>query len=206
MTKTKKKNTVYFVQLALLTAVLALFAFTPLGKLKITPGVCATLAHIPVIIGAIVLGKWAGLYLGSMFGLFSFIDWTFMNPGDPYAPIFTPFAENAVMGSSLWSLVIVFVPRALFGLLTALIFSAFEKHTKLNNKVSATLSAIIGTVLHSLMVLSLTYFIFGSVYSKGKHLAAFIIAWAGVNCLLEIAVAAVVSAALAVPLRKITEA
>ena len=206
MTKTKKKNTVYFVQLALLTAVLALFAFTPLGTLKITPGVSATLAHIPVIIGAIVLGKWAGLYLGSMFGLFSFIVWTFIYPGDPMAPIFTPFAENAVMGSSLWSLVIVFVPRALFGLLTAIIYSFFEKRVKMNCTFAATLSAISGTVLHSAMVLSLIYFIFGSVYSEGKHFVAFIIAWAGVNCLLEIAVAAIVSAALTVPLKKISEA
>lgn len=208
MSKIKKLNVVYFVQLALLTAIEILFAFTPLGYLKITPAIGATLAHIPVIVAAIVLGKVAGLYMGGLFGLLSFITFTFLYPADPMAPAFTPFAENAILGKSWLSLVIVFLPRILLGLITAIIYQWLEKVFKhKNTPIAATLSAIIGTLLHTLMVLTLIYIIFGSVYNAdGSKYISFIIAWAGVNCLCEIGVAAVVSASLVVPLKKILKA
>lgn len=204
MKSTKKQNTVYFVQLAILTAISIIFAFTPLGYLKITPAIGATLSHIPVIIAAIVLGKWAGIYMGSLFGLLSFITFTFIYPADLMAPAFTPFAENAIMGKNWLSLIIVFVPRILLGYLTWLIYSLFTKASKNRNRpIWATLAALIGTFLHSLMVLSLIYFIFGSVYSDGQKYVNFIIAWAGVNCLCEMLVAALISAALVIPLQKV---
>ena len=208
MLKKKKFNIVFFVQLALLTAIEILFAFMPLGYLKITPAIGATLAHIPVIIAAITLGKWAGLYMGGLFGSLSFITFTFLYPADPMAPAFTPFAENAILGKSWLSLIIVFVPRILLGFLTAIIYHWLEgafKHRK--TPIAATISAIIGTALHTLMVLTLIYLIFGSVYNAdGSKYINFIIAWAGVNCLCEIAVAAIVSGSLVVPLKKILKA
>lgn len=207
MKKTQKNNVLVFVQLALLTAIEILFAFTPLGYLKITPAIGATLAHIPVIIAATVLGKWAGLYMGSLFGVLSFITFTFLYPADPMAPAFTPFAENAILGKSWLSLIVVFLPRILLGIFTALIYEGLEKLFK--NKgtpVAATLAAIIGTALHTLMVLSLIYFIFGSVYNTdGSKYINFVIAWAGLNCLCEMAVAAIVSGSLIIPLKKISK-
>lgn len=207
MKKTQKNNVLVFVQLALLTAIEILFAFTPLGYLKITPAIGATLAHIPVIIAATVLGKWAGLYMGSLFGVLSFITFTFLYPADPMAPAFTPFAENAILGKSWLSLIVVFLPRILLGIFTALIYEGLEK--LFNNKgtpVAATLAAIIGTALHTLMVLSLIYFIFGSVYNTdGSKYINFVIAWAGLNCLCEMAVAAIVSGSLIIPLKKISK-
>ena len=60
------------VQLAILTAIILLMAFTPIGYLHF--GIIEiTLIMIPVIIGAIVLGPGAGAFLGGMFGLTSFI-------------------------------------------------------------------------------------------------------------------------------------
>ena len=207
MKKTQKKNVLVFVQLALLTAIEILFAFTPLGYLKITPAIGATLAHIPVIIAAIVLGKWGGLYMGSLFGALSFITFTFLYPADPMAPAFTPFAENAILGKSWWSLIIVFVPRILLGLLTALVYEGLQKLFKKKGiPVAATFAAIIGTALHTLMVLSFIYLFFGSVYNTdGSKYINFIIAWAGLNCLCEIIVAAIVSGALVLPLKKISK-
>ena len=58
-------KTVRMVQLALLIALLAVLTFTPFGYLVIPP-VSITFLHIPVIIGAILLGppKWGNFGIG----------------------------------------------------------------------------------------------------------------------------------------------
>jgi uncharacterized membrane protein len=63
--------------LALLTALLLLFAFTPLGFIPIFPAVAVTLLHIPVLVGLLCEGLGPGLLLGLLFGLVSwFQSWT----------------------------------------------------------------------------------------------------------------------------------
>ena len=53
--KENRKKLVYLVQLALLTAIIVVMAFTPLGYLKI--GLLSiTFLTIPVIIGAVAMG------------------------------------------------------------------------------------------------------------------------------------------------------
>ena len=55
--------------LALLTGVLLVLNFTPLGFLKFGPTLSASLLSIPITIGAIVLGPKAGAWLGFVFGV-----------------------------------------------------------------------------------------------------------------------------------------
>ena len=66
------KKTVSMVQLALFTAIIILLAFVPgLGFIPI--GVIkATTIHIPVIIGAILMGPKAGAFLGFVVWLHKF--------------------------------------------------------------------------------------------------------------------------------------
>ena len=68
----KKKQIVYLTQLALLSAIVWLMAFTPIGYLR-TAGLEITFILIPVIVGGIVLGPAAGTILGLQFGITSFI-------------------------------------------------------------------------------------------------------------------------------------
>ena len=69
----KTKNIRYLVQVSLMAAIVCVVAFVPflgfipLGVIK------ATTVHIPVIIGAILLGPKAGAVLGAVFGLTSVI-------------------------------------------------------------------------------------------------------------------------------------
>ena len=56
------------VRLALLSAIIVIMAFTPLGFLNVGP-FAITFITIPVIIGAITMGPTAGLFLGGMFRL-----------------------------------------------------------------------------------------------------------------------------------------
>ena len=69
----KNKEKIYKLTLtAMLTALIFVMAFTPLGYLKIG-AVSITFITIPVVIGAIVGGPSVGTVLGLMFGATSFI-------------------------------------------------------------------------------------------------------------------------------------
>ena len=59
---TMKKDTRYLVSVALMAAIVILLANTPLGMIQL-PIIKATTVHIPVIIGAILLGPSAGAIL-----------------------------------------------------------------------------------------------------------------------------------------------
>ena len=64
-------KTVRISTLGLLTALIVLMAFTPIGYLK-TPGLEITFILIPVVVGAVVLGPSGGAILGLVFGITSF--------------------------------------------------------------------------------------------------------------------------------------
>ena len=66
--KTKKRDTRYLTSVALMAAIVILLANTPLGMIHL-PVIKATTVHIPVILGAVLLGPWAGAFLGGVFGI-----------------------------------------------------------------------------------------------------------------------------------------
>jgi uncharacterized membrane protein len=195
----RRTNTLFMVQIAIFTAIELIFCFTPLGSLPLGPGIVATLAHIPAIIVALVLGKKAATYMGAVMGLSSLIIWTFMPPNPLVAFAFSPFAPNG----NIWSLIICVVPRVLFPLITAIIYE--KAKPRLKPVLSAALSAIIGTAIHSALVLSLIYFAFSSNPVVGGSYTTFIVAWGGINAIMEIVVAAIISAGIIVPLSRINK-
>lgn len=88
----KKKLTVYeLVLTSIIGAVILILALVPnVGFIQILPGVAVTIMHIPVIIGAFLLGWRENLFLGALFGLSSLLvaatrpttpfDMAFVNP------------------------------------------------------------------------------------------------------------------------------
>ena len=68
----RKKDTRWLASVALMMAVVILLASTPLGMIQL-PVVKATTVHIPVILGAILLGPLAGSILGGVFGICSMV-------------------------------------------------------------------------------------------------------------------------------------
>ncbi|MBR3606466.1 MAG: ECF transporter S component, partial [Lachnospiraceae bacterium] len=68
----KTKDIRWSVTVALMMAIVILLANTPLGMIQL-PVIKATTVHIPVIVGAIVLGPLAGGILGATFGICSMI-------------------------------------------------------------------------------------------------------------------------------------
>ena len=67
-----KNNTRWLVSVALMAAVVVVLANTPLGMIQL-PIIKATTVHIPVILGAVLLGPMAGAILGGVFGVCSLI-------------------------------------------------------------------------------------------------------------------------------------
>ena len=90
--KTKKHNTSWMVSVALMAAIVIVLANTPLGMIQL-PIIKATTVHIPVIIGAILLGPAAGAILGGVFGICSLISNTM-------APTLLSFAFSPFMSTT----------------------------------------------------------------------------------------------------------
>ena len=66
------RDTRWLTSVALMAAIVILLANTPLGMIQL-PVIKATTVHIPVILGAILLGPLAGSILGGVFGICSMI-------------------------------------------------------------------------------------------------------------------------------------
>jgi uncharacterized membrane protein len=178
------------VQLAILIALEAVLTFTSLGFIMIPP-ISITLLHIPVIIGAILMGPSAGGILGLAFGLFSMLKAS-TAAASPADMAFSPFLS----GSPLSSVVMCILPRVLLGVIAGGLYLLLSRKVK-GDAVSMGVSAVAATFLHSMMVLGLLSLLFQALPLKDV-IAALI----GVNCLLEMLAAAVVTAAVCVPLKK----
>ncbi len=178
------------VQLAILIALEAVLTFTALGFIMIPP-ISITLLHIPVIIGAILMGPSAGGILGLAFGLFSMLKAS-TAAASPADIAFSPFLS----GSPLSSVVMCILPRVLLGVIAGGLYLLLSRKVK-GDAVSMGVSAVAATFLHSMMVLGLLSLLFQALPLKDV-IAALI----GVNCLLEMLAAAVVTAAVCVPLKK----
>ena len=106
MEKTKK-----MVLTAMFTAIIIAMAFVPYMGYIPLGFMNATIIHIPVIIGAIILGPKTGAFLGGVFGLTSMINNT-VNP-NLTSFVFSPFYSVGDMHGNLNSVIICMVPRIL---------------------------------------------------------------------------------------------
>ncbi len=181
------KRTRNLVIFAILTAIIFLMAFTPLGYLSVGV-VSITFLMIPVIIGAATLGPLGGMGLGFVFGLTSFIGCfgtsTFMTLLFNINPWLT--ALN------------VFFPRMLFGLVAGLLYKLFKKTVK-NEIVSDALTMVLASVIHTVVFVTIFYLAFSkdpSFQDYNTGFFAFIWAMFGINAVVEWAVCGVAGTAI----------
>lgn len=192
-----KKNRV-FVQFSLLVAIQIVLTATPLGYLPLNV-VDITTMHIPVIIGAILLGPLYGGMLGGVFGLTSMLVATF-RPSVVAGFVFSPFINGGNFGSVL----IAFVPRILIGVIAAYLFIFLSKHNK-NKVVAIGVSAFVATIVNTTLVLGGIYLFFKDDYSNAvgiliNELLGFFFSIIAVNGVIEAVVAVIVSIAICKPL------
>lgn len=174
-------------QLSLLIALEAVMAFTPLGFIMIPP-ISITILHIPVIIGAILMGPTYGGILGGAFGVLSMIKATFF-AASPADLLFSPFASGAPVQSA----VMCIVPRILLGVAAALLYQLLRQVTK--DIAAMAVSCILATLLHSVMVLGAMWLFFQAMPLRDVFVTV-----ASLNCIVEMLAAGVVGTAVCKPL------
>ncbi|MDY6063060.1 MAG: ECF transporter S component [Erysipelotrichaceae bacterium] len=187
-----KDRVYHLVLFSLLLAIEFIFCFTPLGSIPIGP-IVATLAMIPVVITAEILGLRYGLLMGFITGLFSFIVWTFMPPA-PVAFLFTPFVNVAGQPSNYGSLLVVFVPRILTGATTYLVFKYFKDNDLTKEIFGASVAGFVGSMTNTVLVLGLIWLVFGNAYADifgAKTMWAVLIATFTSNGLMEAVITAI---------------
>ena len=124
--QTQKKDTRWLAIMALLIAIQLFLNITGIGLIPL-PLIKATTLHIPVIIGAVLLGPMAGGILGGVFGLCSIWNNTMTPALLSFA--FSPFiaaANTGVVGAvkSLW---IVLGCRILIGVVSGWLWIFLKK-------------------------------------------------------------------------------
>lgn len=177
-------NTKRVVLYALLTAIVLLMGFTPIGYLRV--GVLSiTFLSVPVIVGAMLLGVGGGAVLGAVFGLTSFIQ----------ALMGDFFGATLLSINPLYTAILCFVPRILAGVGCALSFNA------LKGKTRYVLSSLCAPLLNTVLFTVTLVLLFGkSDYivnmRAGKNLLSFFAAFVGINGLIEAVVCTIVGSAV----------
>lgn len=190
-------NTKSMVLLGLLTAIVAVFSFTPIGSIPIVPLVI-TLNVIPVAIGAVALGPAGGAIIGGIFGLFSFLQC--FGIGIPSA-----------MGMALLEIdpILCFVqrffPRLLDGFIAGLIFRLCTKIT--NVHISGFVTGFFTAFLNTAFFMLTLVFLFGNTeymqeQINGKNIIMFIITFVGINAVVEMIAATLITGAAGSALNK----
>jgi Predicted membrane protein len=168
----RSSKTLSLVQLALFSAIIVIMAFVPyLGYIPLG-FMNATIIHIPVILGALLLGPKIGAILGFVFGLTSMLNNTFHPNLTSF--VFSPFYTAGGIHGGIRSLLICFLPRILIGVVAYYVYRLVRKLLK-ENKASKTIAlaaaGIFGSLTNTLLVMNGIYFLFGSSYSDAKGIA-----------------------------------
>ena len=120
------KQTLRLAQLAILIALEAVLTFTPLGFIMVPP-ISITLLHIPVIVGAVLMGPVDGGILGLSFGVFSMIKAS-TAAASPADMAFSPFLS----GEPVSSIVMCIIPRILLGVIAGgTLICCFPKRSRM---------------------------------------------------------------------------
>ena len=185
-------------QVALFAALIVLMSFTPfLGYIPLG-FTRATIIHIPVIIGSLLLGPKKGAGLGFVFGLTSFINNT-INP-TVTSFVFTPFYSLGEFSGGIGSLIICFIPRILVGVVPFYVYHWVRKIQKKNevSTVGLILAGISGALMNTLLVMNLIFVFFRDAYAAANGVAAnavyvFILSVIGINGVPEAIVAGILT-------------
>ena len=197
MSNTNKKTKVARMTLmAMLTAILVVLGFVNIPQ---PFGLSITFNMIPVAIGAMAMGLPGGMAMGAVFGLISFLQ------------CFGILGYSA-MGAALVNVnpflmfIQRFVSRVLVGLIAALIYRVLEKRN-MPMMVKGAITGFSAAFFNTLFFMSLLVMLFGGTeYMQnamgGRTVLAFIIASVGINAVVEMIVAAVVTGAAGTALKK----
>ena len=165
--KQKKQDTRYMATLAMLCGVLLVMGMTGIGFIPL-PVIKATTMHIPVILGAILLGPSAGAVLGGLFGLCSI--WANTTTPGLLSFAFSPFMTTEGIPGVLKSLWIALGCRIFFGLIAGWLWKVVRKITA-QDYIALPITAAISTICHTFLVMGSIYLLLAQQYAAAKNVA-----------------------------------
>ena len=155
------------VSVALMAAIVIVLANTPLGMIQL-PIIKATTVHIPVILGAILLGPGAGAILGAVFGICSLVSNTMAPTLLSFA--FSPFLSTTGIPGALKAIWISVGCRILIGVVAGWLWVLFTK-IKLNQFIALPIVGFVGSMVNTVTVMGSIYFLLAQQYAEAKEVA-----------------------------------
>lgn len=191
-------------ELALLTAIVLILAFTPLGYLKTPWGVEITFIVIPVAVGSIILGPTAGAFLGLVFGMTSFVQ------------CFGASALGVMMLeiSPVGTFVCCVVTRVLVGILPGLLYKLFKRIRK-TRVIGISICCFLTPLTNTILYIISNYLIFSNTWLNiavtsygytgegGFSLLAFMMGMVAVNGVVEAITCMIIGTAICKALQKV---
>ena len=164
MNKTKK-DTRWLTSVALMAAIVILLANTPLGMIQL-PIIKATTVHIPVIVGAILLGPLAGAVLGGVFGVCSLISNTMAPTLLSFA--FSPFMSMTGFPGAIKAVWISIGCRIMIGVIAGW-FWILMKKLKVNHLIALPVTGFISSMVNTVFVMGSIYVLLAREYAQVKN-------------------------------------
>ena len=165
--KERKHDTRWMVCVALMAAIIIVLANTPLGMIQL-PIIKATTVHIPVIIGAILLGPSAGAILGFVFGVCSLISNTMAPTLLSFA--FSPFMSTTGIPGAIKAVWVSVGCRMLIGIAAGWLWILLKK-VKLNDVIALPIVGFAGALVNTITVMGSIYLLFAQQYAQAKDVA-----------------------------------
>lgn len=193
----RNNNTGKLALMGLLTAILILFSFTPIGTIPIGP-LSITLNTIPIAIAAIAIGPAGGAAMGAVFGILSFLQC--IGIGVPSAMGAMLFGINPFL-----AFIQRFIPRLLDGFLVGLIFKGTKKAA--GSVPAGFVTGFFTAFLNTLFFMSALILLFGNTeYVQeligGRNVIVFVCAFVGINAVFEMITTTILSGAIGAALHK----
>ena len=163
----KKMDTRYMATLAMFCGILLVMGATGIGFIPL-PVIKATTMHIPVILGAILLGPAAGAVLGGVFGLCSI--WANTTSPGLLAFAFSPFMTTGGLPGVLKSLWIALGCRILLGAIAGWLWKGLKKVLK-QDYLALPVTAAVSTICHTVLVMGSIYLLLAQQYAQAKNVA-----------------------------------
>lgn len=195
-----QKRNLTIALLGILGAIILMMAFTPLGYLKVG-AISISFLMIPVAIGAIAMGPYAGAALGGLFGITSFAQCFGMDA----------FGTFLLDVNPIFTFIVCILARALAGFLTGLISDALKKVFAQKRPIAYALTGLSAALLNTILFVgSLLLFFWNNTDFTAKMgewgfntatIFKFFAAFVGINALVEAAAALFVTCAIATALK-----
>ena len=163
---TRKRDTRWLVLLALFVAIEIFLNVTGIGLIPL-PLIKASTLHIPVIIGAVLMGPLAGGILGGVFGLCSI--WSNSTAPGLLSFAFSPFLATSAAGAvkTIW---IAFGCRVLIGVVAGWLWIILKK-LRVNDLVALPVVGAAGALTNTGLVMTSIYLLLSPEFAAAKNIA-----------------------------------